>query len=601
MRRLAKVVSPWVPTRIKSALRARVAPGMYAVNTSGLHPASEMIAWVAQHPRGVSIVIPSYNDVPFLTKCLQSIERTCRSFDYEVIVVDDFCEPENAAVLASLQDDHVRVILKEKRQGFAVAVNVGMAEARHDIVLLNSDIVAQNGWLEALQYGAYAVDGRIGMVSPKLVYPDGRIQYGGTYYARVLAPQWFGHLHVGAPASKPVANVAGYNRSVSGACVYVTRAAYEAVGPLDEAYWLGFEDVDWGLKAWSEGFRCYYQPASMLVHHESASRGYSQGWRELASMRYFWSKWSPRFLERKLPEMAPLDYVISEQSSDHWKQYVHEQTDRLRIAGYRVEVHQIVSGVDETVVAALLDRPSVKICCDWGAASTTWLAASATGVPVYLLPGVESGAFPDDPSLQARIVSGYRPEFDYIAPNRWTADQLRAEAAWETTRRVVPVLRPPELRLADSSGDVVTFGLSASQRAVVDGIAREFGVQSSHFAEAVTGLDRVRRVQTMHPRVIVCSTEFDSALVPLGLMSSGAALVTQASSKTRYEILDGFNALLFEGADDPAMGRAVRDILSRDPVWRELATNGHGTAHRWYDVNANEMSSAIEAISRVAY
>ncbi|MCU1404030.1 MAG: glycosyltransferase family 2 protein, partial [Glaciihabitans sp.] len=268
-----------LPAPAKSAMADTVTARSFASNTAGLAVSADTLHWVAAHRRQVSIVIPSYNDFPLLTAALASVETTCADFDYEVIVVDDYCQEENSTLLRTLEGSHngrVRVIFKEERKGFAVSVNVGMAAARYDIVLLNSDIVAQPGWLDALQHSSYNIDPKIGMVSPKLVYPDGRIQYAGTYYARVLAPQWFGHLYVGSAATRAQANVAGYNRSISGACVYITTAAYAELGSLDENFWLGFEDVDYGLTAWTRGIRCYYEPASLLIHHESASRGYSQ-------------------------------------------------------------------------------------------------------------------------------------------------------------------------------------------------------------------------------------------------------------------------------------------------------------------------------------
>ena len=269
--------------------------------------------WSKNNKKPVSIVIPSFNDYPLLEACIKSVKETCSIFDYEIIIVDDYCRPENTDRLLSLEDERVRVILREKNGGFGKAVNTGIREAKNDVILLNSDIVAKAGWLEALQFSAYAIDQKIGMVSPKLVYPDGRIQYGGTYHAKVLAPQWFGHLYVGRAANDPVANVAGYNRSISGACVYIKTDAIKKLGLLDEKFWLGFEDVDYGLRGWQAGFRSYYQPSSMLVHHESATRCYSQGSKELGSMRHFWSRWENLFFSAfpSKNKTIEIDYVVS--------------------------------------------------------------------------------------------------------------------------------------------------------------------------------------------------------------------------------------------------------------------------------------------------
>ena len=591
---IARRIYARLPNRLRGLARAFGSKPLYSLNTHGLRANEAMVAWTRAHRRPVSIVIPSYNDLPLLTECLASIDATCDGFDLEVIIVDDYCQPENSRRLKELETEHVRVILKEERLGFAGSVNIGMSEARHDIVLLNSDIVAKPGWLEALQYSAYAIDPKIGLVSPKLVYPDGRVQYGGTYWARVLAPQWFGHLHVGAPATKPVANVAGYNRSISGACVYITREAFRRVGLLDDAYWLGFEDVDYGLAAWLEGVRCYYQPAAMLVHHESASRGYSQGRRELASMRKFWRRWQDEFLTREV-DATRVDFVIGDGARALWGDYVAALADDLSGHGFEAVVHRIEGGeVDEALVAALAERGGLVVACDWSVAEMVWLAAVVRGKAVYLLPTVESGAFPNDTPRQAGIVSRYRPEFEYLAPDRWTRAQLQAEAAWETHARVVPALMPQELDGGLADRDlVVTIGADAAARAVVERVVGTAGARIEHREEVPATLAALAELRRASPRAVVSFVEAYNSLVPLALMSIGAAYLSQPNPRTTYEVLDGYNALLF--ADVDALARLLADVLDDDAVHAELAGNGFESAHRTASAAPHETARALRS------
>ncbi|MEL4319010.1 glycosyltransferase family 2 protein [Leifsonia sp. YIM 134122] len=595
---LARRVYRVIPPRFQQTAKNLSSGWFYPLNTRGLGANAEMVAWSAVHRRPVSIVIPSYNDLPLLTECLKSIEETCGGFDYEVIIVDDYCQPENAAELKKLENDRITVVLKDERLGFAGTVNVGMRLARHDIVLLNSDIVAKAGWLEALQYSAYEIDENIGMVSPKLVYPDGRIQYGGTYYARVLAPQWFGHLHVGAPATKPSANVPGYNRSVSGACVYITRSAFERVGVLDDEYWLGFEDVDYGLQAWRHGVRCYYQPAAMLVHHESASRGYSQGWRELASMRKFWRQWADSFLTRTVAQPVDVDVVVSDATDGLWRHYVEQQVEALRASGHAAVIHELHSdsAPDEDVIARLQQRDSIAVAADWKAGVTVWLSTVDAGKPAYLLPTVESIFHPTDPGLQARIISQYRPEFEYVAPNRWTQRQLQAETAWEVPHRVVPALRPAPLPAASPAGVVVTIGADATVRSTVDRLAAEVGATVEHRAEAPDSAEALAELRLVGARAIVSLGEPVNSLVPIALMSLGAAYIGRQDERTGYEVLDGYNALLLP-ADGSGLEDALRSVLTIDAVHVELRENGHATAVHYAELSGRSLSRAFASIA----
>ncbi|MDN4598397.1 glycosyltransferase [Leifsonia virtsii] len=603
-RSAAKALARALPDGVKERLRGPLAQRAFQLNTQGLAVDDAVLARVSAHRRPVSIVIPSYNDEPLLRACLSSIADTCSEFDYEIIVVDDYCQPANTERLRAVESefDRARMVFKERRQGFAVSVNVGMAQAKHDIVLLNSDIVAQPGWLDALQFAAYERDPAIGLVSPKLVYPDGRIQYGGTYYARVLAPQWFGHLYVGSPASRPLANVPGYNRSISGACVYIRREAYERLGGLDEGYWLGFEDVDYGLQAWREGIRCWYEPQSLLIHHESASRGYSQGKRELASMRRFWDRWRSSFLEREVADAVRVDFVISPAAAPVWRRYVLELVSALGAEGLAASVHeQEATGRDENLVAELADDPALVVCADWGAAETVWLATLHAGKPVYLLPTVESGDHPHDPALQTRIVAGYRPEFEYIAANRWGADQLRAETAWEVRHRLVPALKPPEAgaQAAAAVPLVVTVGLDASARLELDRAVHQRDARVQHLADAQAA-DLSERVRELRPSVVVTFEEFPNSLVPLSLMATGAAYVGRPNPRTSWEVLDGYNALLVDPADGAALGRALDDLLGDDDVRSELAANGRRSAERAAALTGEELAASLRSIARVS-
>jgi GT2 family glycosyltransferase len=594
---IARSLGRRLPERSKRTVKKVIAPLLFGVNTRGLGADTTMVAWARERSQPVSIVIPSYNDVPYLQACLASLEATCGAFDYEVIIVDDFCEPDNSEKLRALASERVRVMFKAARLGFAATVNAGMAEAKHDIVLLNSDIVAMPGWLEALQYSAYAIDPKIGMVSPKLIYPGGQIQYGGTYYARLLAPQWFGHLNVGSPATRPAANIATYNRSVSGACVYITREAFATLGLLDDEYWLGFEDVDYGLRAWQSGIRCYYQPASMLIHHESASRGYSQGKRELASMRYFWRRWEGLFLRRAMAAVSPVDYVLSERSTPLWRQYVEEQAAALRGLGREVTVHTTTSdSIDELLVSELASRQSIKISCDWGASVPTWLGSLEMGKPAYLLPGLET-EHAEEAGVKARIAAQYKPEFDYIAPNRDAERRLSESASWETRGRVVPALAVTGPPPVGPGLNIVSLAAGPQLRRALDDAARGWGVSAHHFDESEPDAALVERMRAALPRVVVSWQEYQHSLAPLALMATGAAFVGRHNDRTKYEVLDGYNALLVAPGSLSATMAAVNDVMNDEDVWKQLTDNGRASAERAGEQNAHDMDRVLRSIA----
>ena len=64
--------------------------------------------------------------------------------------------------------------------------------------------------------------------------------------------------------------------SPSGASCYVTRACIEAIFPLDERYFLFFEDLDWGVRARRAGFRIGHAHAFVVIDQGGTSVGGSR-------------------------------------------------------------------------------------------------------------------------------------------------------------------------------------------------------------------------------------------------------------------------------------------------------------------------------------
>ncbi|MGH2865050.1 MAG: glycosyltransferase family 2 protein, partial [Solirubrobacteraceae bacterium] len=257
------------------------------------------VAWYAQRGRPVDIVIPSYRDAQRVRTLVRSIRKTTRAGMARVIVADDCSGVESLAELHAIEGIDA-VIAGERNAGFAANVNRGLraTDSERDVVVLNSDVEALPSWLECLQYATdrheYA-----GIVGAQLQYPDGRIQFGGTVRNRDQ-PEWFDHRYRFKPSDWGPAGRASPALAVTGACMYVRRALIERVGLLDERYGMAYEDVDWCLRAWQEGFKVVYYPAAVLVHHESATRGRNVGERELASQLIFWERWGDFFEERRM-------------------------------------------------------------------------------------------------------------------------------------------------------------------------------------------------------------------------------------------------------------------------------------------------------------
>jgi GT2 family glycosyltransferase len=151
--------------------------------------------WYNRHAKKVTIVIPSYNDEEYLVPCIESLKQTTNPKHTKIIIVDDYCQPSSREFLKKLEDEQVSVVYGKKNVGFAKAVNTGInaADKNHDIILLNSDTVAHADWLESMQFGAYEFGTDVGIVGPKLLYPDGGSK--APAHRNTDAPQWIDHYY----------------------------------------------------------------------------------------------------------------------------------------------------------------------------------------------------------------------------------------------------------------------------------------------------------------------------------------------------------------------------------------------------------------------
>lgn len=398
--------------------------------------------WQTKHP--VSIVIPSYNDFELLRVCVDSIHATCQDSDYEIIIVDDFCVEENRKKLRTLIGEKTKVIFRKKNGGFAKAVNTGIkaANLKNDIVLLNSDIKAHTDWLKALQYGAYEFAEGVGIVGPKLLYPDGRIQSAGSH-RNTESPEWFDHYYRFQQSDYGPANVPQYCLSVTGACQYIKREVIDKIGILDEGFAFAFEDVDFTLRAWQAGYKTLYFPVSTLTHFESATRAKNKtiGEKEKISVRYFWDKWGDWFDKRNVTDengRIRIIFVLQSWGFSGGIKNVIEHANRLHGEGFATEVWSLDNNKPawdivvptrsfktfNELVKALEKQDAIKVATWWETAFPVWLGSLQKGIAVNMIQEIESWFYPNDPDAQRAVISCYRKEFKNMTISSYNLDEL---------------------------------------------------------------------------------------------------------------------------------------------------------------------------------
>jgi hypothetical protein len=230
----------------------------------------------------LSVLIVSYNTRELLAACLRSLPRALAGHTYEAIIADNASADGSVAMLQSDWPE-VRVIQMGSNTGFARATNRAMAQARgRYVLLLNSDAEALPGSLDVLIDFMDSAP-MAGVAAPQLLNTDLTDQ--GTARAfPTPAAALFGRkaLFTRLWPTNPWAQRYMIGRQqagsepfrvdwVSGACFMVPRSVVERVGPLDEGFFMHWEDADWCHRISGVGYGVYCVPRARVVHHEGQS------------------------------------------------------------------------------------------------------------------------------------------------------------------------------------------------------------------------------------------------------------------------------------------------------------------------------------------
>lgn len=97
-----------------------------------------------------SVVIPTYNRLPYLKKCISSILESDFA-NYEIIVVNDGSSDGTREYLDGLSKDKIRVFHHEQNTGVSQARNTGIRLAKHDLVAFtDDDCLVSKEWITNL-------------------------------------------------------------------------------------------------------------------------------------------------------------------------------------------------------------------------------------------------------------------------------------------------------------------------------------------------------------------------------------------------------------------------------------------------------------------
>lgn len=190
----------------------------------------------------VSVIIPCYNAEAWIGRQITAVLAQLGPED-ELVLVDNLSTDATPALLAeaAAADPRARVVTAAERQGVNHARNVGLADARGDILLIcDADDRIHAGWVEAFR-SAFSDSGVAGGAA---IPVDGNGRRVG---------EDLGLHHVfGGPPYPLGANMA------------MTRDVFDAVGGFDESFRGGHDEADFAWRAADAGFPTRFVPEARI-------------------------------------------------------------------------------------------------------------------------------------------------------------------------------------------------------------------------------------------------------------------------------------------------------------------------------------------------
>ena len=233
--------------------------------------------------RRVAVSVLNYRTAALTIDCLRAVLAELRggaapAIDGEVIVVDNASGDGSAEAIAAFLDAEAggipaRLVRSARNEGFSGGHNraLELARAEH-VLLLNSDALLRPGAL-AVMLGAAEAAPQTGLFAPRLEHEDGTVQ---TSCFRFPGPA--SEVIRGAATGPVTRLLARFDVPLemppppeaidwaSFACILLRARMVAQIGPMDEGYFLYFEDAEYCLRARRAGWGIAHVRAARVVH-----------------------------------------------------------------------------------------------------------------------------------------------------------------------------------------------------------------------------------------------------------------------------------------------------------------------------------------------
>lgn len=246
----------------------------------------------------LSIAIVTYNNEKIILRCIESIISHINDLTYQIYVIDNNSSDNTVDTLKKFHDKII-LIQNKKNVGFGTAHNqvISLLDSRYHLVV-NPDIIVENNCISEM---TAFMDKRndIGLLSPMIKYPDGRLQYlckrNPTFIdllIRLVFPRSFKKRHDYFEMKET-----GYNKEfeieyATGCFMFFRTEIFKALVGFDEHFFLYLEDADITRRVNSISKSVFY-PYNYVIHEwqRGSHKSIKLALTDVMSAAYYFRKW----------------------------------------------------------------------------------------------------------------------------------------------------------------------------------------------------------------------------------------------------------------------------------------------------------------------
>jgi GT2 family glycosyltransferase len=236
----------------------------------------------------ITVVLVHFNTDTETKACLDSLLKTThQGFETQIVVVDNGSKVALKLPERLQMHSQITLLRSESNLGFSGGNTLGISHALQQqsseyVLLLNTDTLIHPQAIEEL-HAFLQREREVGMVSPKIYFAPGKEFHHASYTSadkgKVL---WYGG------GSIDWRNLLAFHRNVdelergqtdaqsrsefaTGCAVMIRREVLEAIGSLDDNFFLYLEDVEWSVRAARMGYQIGYCPQAVVWHLNASS------------------------------------------------------------------------------------------------------------------------------------------------------------------------------------------------------------------------------------------------------------------------------------------------------------------------------------------